>query len=111
MPYRLSHTTGPASRNSSWMRCGSSKNSTENGSTSEVGASVATLMALPLLSGSPERHADVVLGERRGRRDRAGHQVELRELAAVVEFARLLEAVEHGGHPPGEVLRPPHPPQ
>src|SRR3712207_9250810 len=116
------------------MRCGSSKNSIENGSTSETGTpagaslgggagpwsgggACVTLMAMALprkdaaADRSPERHADVVLGERCGRGDRARDQVQLRELALLVELARVLEAVQHGGHPPGEVLRPPHPPQ
>ena len=39
---------------------------------------------------------------------RGGHVVQFGQLAAVVEAVAAFEAVQHGRHPPGEVLRAPH---
>src|SRR3712207_6994082 len=57
------------------------------------------------------RSADIGLRERSRRRGAAGDELQLGELAPVVELAGVREPVQHGGHPPGKVLRPPDPPQ
>src|SRR4051812_14086965 len=55
--------------------------------------------------------ADVVLGERGRRCLRTANVAELRELEPLLESVVNLEAVQHRGHVPGEVLRPPGPPE
>src|SRR5688500_17683398 len=50
---------------------------------------------------------DVVLGKGGGGGARARHVIEFGELPAAVERARLVEAVQEGGHPPGKALRLP----
>src|SRR4051794_3798482 len=49
----------------------------------------------------------VVLRQRPGHRLGADDVVQLRALELGLERVALLEAVEHRGHPPGEVLHPP----
>src|SRR3954470_6560955 len=56
---------------------------------------------------SRQRQPHIVLRQRRRRRPLACHHVQLRQLPAQVEVARVWEAVEHRGHPPGEVLGAP----
>src|SRR3712207_2694942 len=51
--------------------------------------------------------AHVVLGEARRRGPRRRHVVELGELHTVLELVFVVEAVQHGRHPPGEALHPP----
>src|SRR3954464_4948953 len=51
---------------------------------------------------------DVVVGEGLGRGGGAGDHLQLGELTTQIEIRGVGEPVQHGGHPPGEVLRPPH---
>src|SRR3954451_13816685 len=62
-----------------------------------------------LPSASAEGHADIGLREGGRCRHCAGDELELGELTLLVELAGIGEGVEHGGHPPGEVLCPPDP--
>ena len=55
------------------------------------------------------RLADVVLGQGERLGFRSHDVVELRELDAVLERRVVVEAVEHRGHPPGEMLGAPDP--
>src|SRR3954469_18294152 len=55
----------------------------------------------------PQWEPDVVVGEGLGRGGGAGDHLQLGELTAQVEIGGVGESVQHGGHPPGEVLRPP----
>src|SRR6187200_2635458 len=59
--------------------------------------------------GSDTRQADVVLGERGRARARAGDVAQLRALELVLERVLPGRAVQHRGHPPGEVLDAPDP--
>src|SRR5207249_1460655 len=63
-----------------------------------------------ITAGSYSVEADVVLGERGRGGLGACHVPELRELQPQVEQV-VAEAVQHRGHPPGEVLRSPDAPQ
>jgi hypothetical protein len=53
----------------------------------------------------------VIFGESLRSGPRAGYVLQLRDLAAVLEGAILLEAMQHVGHPPGELLHSPNTPQ
>src|ERR687892_326416 len=53
----------------------------------------------------------VVLGQHPRRRRRRCHVPELRELQLAIELVAIRLKVEHRGHPPGEVLAAPDPPE
>src|SRR5450432_4058198 len=55
-----------------------------------------------------EWQPDIVFRQGSGPGARSRHVVELRELNPVLERVRLVESVEHGGHPPRESLRLPN---
>src|ERR671923_199758 len=95
-------------------------------SSSRIGGTLATAIrrlrpvrTIPIASkGPPARAAgldvlepDVVLGERGRRPLRRADVGELCELELDVEVVATLEPVQHRGHEPGEMLRPPDTPQ
>src|SRR4051812_42595865 len=75
---------------------------TSAGMTAEVNASCVR-------NALSHRQAGVVLCERRHRRLRAGHIIDLGDLALGVEIHRVAVTVQHLRHPPGEALPLPHP--
>jgi hypothetical protein len=69
------------------------------------------LCAVALRGEADGLEARVVLREGRGLRPRGRHVSELRQLQLGLEGVLARVDVQHGGHPPGEVGGPPHPPQ
>ena len=57
--------------------------------------------------GKSNGNASIVLRERGGGGARRSHLIEFRQLPAIIEAVAALEAVQHGRHPPGEMLRAP----
>src|SRR4029453_18581471 len=62
-------------------------------------------IAMASLSGQGRSY--VVLGQHFRGRGRTREHLQLGDLPAQVEIGRVGEPVQHRGHPPGEVLRPP----